>query len=422
VKKETGFAQTFFVAIVGLCLLLVSADGEAIDRRRDQFQTESGYYVFPFPYSLPGVGDGVALLGVVPNVSETHADIFGYVLQGDLKGVGVTASDIHLVDRHLIMDVSGSSFNKVSLQAYNTRGISGDKDDYLIMEMDDNDFFGSRLTATWLDRMFEFYLMGYTGYWQLSAIRDKDGELIQATDSADREDFQAYAAGSRIDYTDDYLNPRVGLRFDLTARHSPRREDYAPDQFAMQYNFTGYYPFRRWDTLVFNYYQADAHVRKEGETDPLAVQGIMGLDCTLGTADQQADCLKLVDNVVAGNKYGTVDGLGGTSRLRSYPMGRYNAAHTQFAGIEYRWNLTDESTPFDIFIAKDVRSALQLAFFYEIGTVADRRRDLGEKMRHSYGIGGRLVTESGMVIRADVAHGREGLGVTIIAGFPWESF
>ncbi|MBE9516107.1 MAG: hypothetical protein IME93_03930 [Proteobacteria bacterium] len=417
-KCNLKYILSFILTILIVCPPVA----EAVERRRDQFQTQTGYYVFPIPYSLPGVGDGMALVGVVPNVAETNTDVFGYILQGDLEGVGLTGSDVHLIDRKLILDLTGSTFNKVTIQGFNSRGMNGDKDDYILIEMDDNDFFGGRLTSTFYDRMLEFYAMGYTGGWHMSAIRDSNGELIQSTLNADDENYRAYAIGSRIDYTDDYQNPRTGIRFDLTALRSPQREDYAPDQYALQYSLTGYYPFRQWDTLVFNYYQADARVRDEGETNPAVVESILGLDCTLGTLTQQADCLSLVSNVVSGNRYGTVDGLGGTSRLRSYPMGRFTGAHTQFMGLEYRWNLTDESTPFDIFIAKDIRSAIQLAFFYEVGTVADRRSDLRDTTRSSYGLGARLVTESGLVIRADVAHGREGLGITVLAGYPWESF
>lgn len=405
-----------------LTAVAIPPAADAMDRRRDQFQTQTGYYVFPAPYSLPGIGDGWAVVGVVPNVAETHTDIFGYVLGGDLEGIGLTVSDVHLMEKRLIFDITGSTFNKVSLQAYNSRGMSGDEDDFILMEMDDNDFLGGRMTATFYDRMLEFYAMGYTGGWHMSAIRDNEGELIQTTLSADIENYRAYAIGSRIDYTDDYQNPRTGVRFDLTASRNAQRERYAPDQYALEYSLTGCIPFRKWDTLAINYYQADARVREEGETDPLAVEQIMGLDCSLGTPEQQLDCQSLVNNTVTGNRYGTAGGLGGTSRLRAYPMGRFTGAHTQFLGVEYRWNLTHESTPFDIFIARDIRSAIQLAFFYEAGSVADRRSDLRDETRDNIGVGGRLVTESGLVIRADVAYGDEGLGISVIAGYPWESF
>jgi len=38
-------------------------------------------------------------------------------------------------------------------------------------------------------------------------------------------------------------------------------------------------------------------------------------------------------------------------------------------------------------IAKDVRTVLQVAAFYELGSVADLREDLGDVYRPSYGAG-----------------------------------
>ena len=93
-----------------------------------------------------------------------------------------------------------------------------------------------------------------------------------------------------------------------------------------------------------------------------------------------------------------------------------------FFGIEYRWNLVEETKPFDYFFAKDIRTVIQLAAFYERGTIADDRNDLWATMRESYGIGARLVTKSGLIFRADVATGDEGKEISIIFGYPWEVF
>ena len=124
--------------------------------------------------------------------------------------------------------------------------------------------------------------------------------------------------------------------------------------------------------------------------------------------------------MIANNKYGTATSLGGFSRLRSYPQGRYKGAHTEFYGTEVRWNLTDERTPFDLFIIKDVRTAVQVSAFYEIGSTADLRSDLGKTMRDSYGCGLRIVTASGVVLRGDLAFGKEGVSPEIFIGYPWE--
>jgi hypothetical protein len=128
----------------------------------------------------------------------------------------------------------------------------------------------------------------------------------------------------------------------------------------------------------------------------------------------------VIDNTIANNTYGTATSLGGFSRLRSYSQGRYKGAHTVFYGTEIRWNLTDERTPFDIFVMKDVRTSIQISLFYETGSTADIRSELGDIMRDSYGFGLRVVTASGVVFRGDLAFGREGFEPQIFIGYPWE--
>ncbi len=59
---------------------------------------------------------------------------------------------------------------------------------------------------------------------------------------------------------------------------------------------------------------------------------------------------------------------------------------------------------------KDIRTAWQIALYYEVGDI----------WRSSTGIGLRMVTASGIVFRADVATGREGVSPSIFIGYPWE--
>ena len=56
------------------------------------------------------------------------------------------------------------------------------------------------------------------------------------------------------------------------------------------------------------------------------------------------------------------------------------------------------------------------------GSHIDTRSDLYERknMRDSYGAGFRIVTASGVVLRADLAHGKEGISSAIFIGYPWE--
>ncbi|KKL72852.1 hypothetical protein LCGC14_2080780, partial [marine sediment metagenome] len=150
-------------------------------------------------------------------------------------------------------------------------------------------------------------------------------------------------------------------------------------------------------------------------------------DCS-GRADlqEQADCVKFteqfIDNVVAANRYGTASSLGGRVRLRSFAEDRFSGAHTAFAGTEFRWNITDETTPVDIWFVKDIRTGVQAAFFYEIGSVAESAGDVWQETRTSTGVGLRVVNASGLIYRLDVATGSEGEAVTLIINYPWEAF
>ena len=69
---------------------------------------------------------------------------------------------------------------------------------------------------------------------------------------------------------------------------------------------------------------------------------------------------------------------------------------------------------------KDIRTSLQLAAFYEMGSTADLQEDVGKIWRKSYGVGLRMITASGVVFRADVADGFDGFATAIFIGYPWE--
>ena len=225
-----------------------------------------------------------------------------------------------------------------------------------------------------------------------------------------------------MDLTDDYADPRRGLRVDVTRSQSPPRGS-GPDYFVMDYNTTAYIPFRRRDTVALNLLRSDAFVSRQGETDRTALQRQLGLNCAAVTdPTQQEFCNEVIDTTIANNRFGTATSLGGFDRLRAYPQGRFKGAHTLFLGAEYRWNLTDEKTPFDIFVMKGVRTSIQVAFFYETGITSDTRSDLHDRgnLRNSYGAGLRIVTASGVVFRGDIAHGKEGFNTAIFIGYPWE--
>ena len=409
---------------ISLLLISLSSDALALERRRDQFTKEPGYYIIPMPYSLPGIGKGLVVGGAYNNIADTHSDVIGFVIGGDLEGVGLLSLDNHIIPNRLILDLSAQHLTKAAVRSYNSRGMSSSADDYTILNLKDNDYYAARLTGTWWERRVEVYGGALDGRSHLEAIRDKDGNIIQTTSGAAQDSSTLFTLGVRLDWTDDYVDPRRGVRYQLSRWWANNDDPLTAEYYQIEHNLTGYIPVGKRSTWVFNYFQADAHVTRMGETDFATIEAQQGLNCsdpTL-TAEQQLQCQQVINNIISNNTYGSVDSLGGWTRLRSYPDGRYKGAHALFLGTEFRWNLTEEFTPFDIWIARDIRTTIQLAFFYERGTIEDTKDKLGDVWRESYGIGVRIVTASGLVLRGDIATGNEGTEISVIVGYPWESF
>jgi len=391
------------------------------NRRKDQFQKSYGYALFPYPYSLPGIGKGVGLVGGAMNIADTYTDAYGILFAGEVKGASFGVADIHLIPKTLILDTGFGTVSAATIQSYSKRGMNADKHDYSLIEMGDMEYYGGRMTATFFERRFEVYGAMYEGGSRLKSIRDNEGNIIIEAQNAPKERGRTAMLGTRFDLTDDYGDPRRGIRLDVTRSQTPPR-DSGPDFYVMDYNTTGYLPLGRRSTWAFNYLRSDAVVTRQGETDPDKLRQLQGLNCNdpALTAEERDFCNQVIDNMVANNKYGTATQLGGFSRLRSYSQGRYKGAHTLFYGTEIRWNLTDETTPFDIFVMKDIRTAIQVSLFYETGSTSDVRSEVGKITRDSYGLGLRMVTASGIVFRGDLAFGKEGFEPEIFIGYPWE--
>jgi len=390
------------------------------DRRKEQFQKSFGYALFPYPYSLPGIGKGIGLVGGAMNVFDTYTDVYGIIFSGDVRGEALGIADIHLIPKTLILETGVGAISKISIQSYSQRGMNTNKHDYHLIELTDTEYYGGRLVATFFDRRFEVYGAMYEGGARPKSIRDNEGNVITTSDNASKVRGRTTLVGTRLDLTDDYQDPRKGFRVDVTRTSSPPRDSSA-DFFVMDYNTTAYVPIGRRSTWAFNYLLSDAVVNKQGETNRTAIENSTGFHCsTIADPQLRRLCTQEIDSRIAENTYGTASSLGGFSRLRSYPQSRFKGAHTMFYGTEIRWNLTDETTPFNIFVMKDVRTAVQVSLFYEAGSTADTRSDVGKIMRDSYGVGLRVVTASGVVFRGDLAAGKEGIEPEIFIGYPWE--
>ena len=410
------------LSVLFIIFILIHSSVSAIERRTEQFPTDFGYLALPLPYVIPGAGMGLGLLGGFNNVpfgsTETTLDIFGILITGDIGGGIVLATDVPIIPKMLLLDIGQGNFDKGSFRSYSDRRMNSDPDDYVISELSDTRFRFTRLTFTFFDRMLDVFTFGTSNKSTLSAIRDKDGELIyEANRSFEGE---SRSNGFQIDWTDDRTDPRQGLKFVYTTSDSAPTTVDSPDYFVENYNITAYLPVLSYSTFALNWYRSGATVREQGNTDLVDLIDSEKLSC-LRNCDDGTIAI-LAKNRQATNQYGSAGSLGGTERLRSYVGGRFSGAQVESRGAELRWNLSDEKTAFDWYFIRDVRTGFQVAFFYEEGTVADKASDLWNEKRASAGIGTRLVTGSGFVYRLDYATGTEGGSTIVIFDYPWGTF
>lgn len=394
-----------------------------IERRKDQYNQTSGYLLAPVPYSIPGIGRGMLLLGMANNIHNTQTDFLADIITGDVSGYGIGVMEWYLVNKYLKFDIFQEELNKATFQSYSSRGMSSSRDDFIYIGIDNMKFTGIRATATFYEKMLEFYLMGYSNQYSIGALKDKENNIILDNTANQIQKNMIYTSGFTIDYTDDKIDPRVGIRFDGSFDYSKdTNEEKLADYFVTNYNFTGYIPVGNISTLALNYFRSDAHIMNVGEIDFDKIAIHLGLDCTGLSGQNRVQCENVIYNQILANKNGTATTLGGRTRLRSYPEMRFSGAHTEFYGTELRWNWTEETTPFDIWFMKDIRTSIQSSIFYEKGSVAETIDELGNDEKQSYGVGLRMITGSGLVYRFDVAYGDEGYQYTMIINYPWELF
>ncbi len=408
-------------AVVTVMFLLLGAvSAQAIDRRRDQFPTEFSYLILPLPYSLPGIGTGWFIPLSFSNVFDTTMDINVLAVVGDATGSFAETNQIPVIDRTLFLNFFYHNINKLTMNQYDKRGMDTGKDDYSLLQMSKFDGFSSEVFLSFWERRIEFFASRYSQETQIDRLLDADGSNPVDLTPPFTDSFTTTTVGFWIDYTDDVQDPLEGVRFRVTRATTPSNDPDSADFYTVDAALTGYIPLGDFSTLALNVFRSDATVTRQGDTD-LAVNQAeweARLGCG-GVAACVQEAAELAQSYVDANTNGTSAYLGGMSRMRAYPESRFQGAHTFYFSAEFRWNLTQEVTPFDYFIWRDVRTGLQVAFFYELGSVSETADTLGDQTRSDVGVGFRLVGGSGEVYRADIAVGDEGGNVVIVVNYPF---
>ena len=94
--------------------------------------------------------------------------------------------------------------------------------------------------------------------------------------------------------------------------------------------------------------------------------------------------------------------LGGSRSLRGYDDYRFIDRHAVLVNAEYRWRL---------------HRVVDAALFYDAGTVAPRFRDLAfSRLKTSYGLGVRIISNKDTFVRLDIGHSREGTRLFLSLG------
>lgn len=405
------------VFLPGLCAAAELGFGP--ERRKNQFPEDFGYLLAPLPYSMPGIGEGFFHLGHFTNLFDTTSDVTVIGITGDAKGGIAVFDEIPLIDEHLYFRSEILNVDTVQINQYKTRGMDGDGNDYDLLDIISYQNRVAGVDLVYYDRRLKFSLGRNFEKGGVENIRDSNGNVILPFSPPYRFKSRSMFYSAALDLTDDYLDPRRGVRVGFNLIQAPR-ENANEAKFAVtEFNASWYLPLFQADTLVMNYFQSDAQVKKKGVTDPVAIQTELGLSCPPGDTVCQASVDAIVQDVANSRRYGTATPLGGDNRFRAYPQGRFSGAHVSFLGVEYRWNFVRDATPFNFFIWKDTHTGFQIAFFAEYATVSETWDTLWNETRYVVGTGVRLVTASGSVYRADLGVGDEGAELSLFFFYPW---
>lgn len=393
-----------------------------VERRQSQFENTPGYIALPAPYNYPGIGGGLMLLGYGGNIFKTPVDAYVIALTGDVSGVIASVDEIFLYPEHFFLTYQELNISQYGINMYSTRGMDSDKDDYTIAVGDKYTFRTLTGTFTFFERQLEFGYFHLNESGRMTETRDPDGNLIYENEQS----FKGTRWGFNLlfDWTDDYNDPRKGLRLSVNQTHVESDSESDPEYKINTYGATLYLPVLKDSTWVFHAMKSDSDIIKQGTTDLETLKqrsGYYSCDSSSQPDACRDSALKEAESRLNHNKYGAAQSLGGPQRLRSYPQGRYSGAHSLQYGTEFRWNFDTTKEGINLYFLNEIQEAMQLCFFWEEGMTAETTDTLGDIKRNSYGAGLRLVAASGNVYRFEYSTGQEGPQMILMFNYPWGS-
>ncbi len=407
---------TLSVILLLLLTIRIFASEMIPERRKAQFLDEPGYLILPAPYSMPGLGSGIAYYGGANNYLG-RTDMFAVKTTGDAEGTLLGLWDLHLIDRTAILDMTYLDFSHTAFNQYAARGMESGKNDYSIAELDHYQGLSLKFYLSFFERRLEIYTRYNQSESRTVRLLDYNGDIRQEIADPSMNRSHHTDVSAVVDLTDDRQDPHHGVRGYMDVSHHTPDGDTDPEFYTLTWNVTGYLPINHKSTIALNYQHSDALMVSKGETDKDAISQSSYRETF---ADLSQEARLQVENSYLYNTHGNARSLGGENALRSYPGDRFTGAHSRLIGAELRWNFKAERKPIDLYFIRDIRTGVQVALFHEIGTVADNASDIWKDTRSSSGVGVRFIMGSGFVYRFDYATGDEGEEMTIFVSYPWE--
>ena len=386
------------------------------ERTEREADKELGWMFAPLPGCVEGVGCAVPIAGLISNFyKSTDLVILKTLAKGDIEATVVQLQKFPIIDERLFLKVLYYDWD-ISFLSYD-RGIHSGKDDYY-QTFENLNTSTINLQSQFYNQHLEIQIGYSSGGTEISKIFDADENQFSNIQSPLRT-WVDNTIGAQIDLTDNHLEPREGIRFELLHNATDYGLSDLSDYDVNSMNFTTYIPFLGSDTLLINAFQSRSYISEQGLTDENAFRNKFGLGCDL---EKEAAACSVVEERrtqywLERNRFGKASALGGINRMRAYSLGRFYAGNSSNYSLEYRLNFSEEQTPINWIIMGGMRTVLQAAFFYEVGSVSDDLSELHSNMRTSFGVGIRAII-SGLIYRFDLAKGDDGIAPTLFINYP----
>ena len=389
--------------------------------RRKTFDSEIAWFIYPVVGSIPGVQDFYGLGGTVSGIGGSESDITAISLRGKAEYFDdnfqfdiLSILDIPLFTERLTFTWFSTKIRNVAWPE-GQRGIDSDPDSMYYLLASKVEASGGELSANIFDNQLEAYYGYIDAAVKPYGLVDPNGTFYDAQNAGIIESPRGYRYGLYLDDTDNRRDPRIGYRFQYEKWGQPSSREGNSEYYQEDFNLSGYIPVlsKNKGVLVLNQFFGSSTVLKKGTVD----QSQFVCDNT-AKPGCQAILHELYDRRVAEAENGKATSLGGTNRLRGYRTNRFYDSYTNFRGYEFRWYVHEAQNAFNYILEKGTFAGLQLALFYEEGTVSPDKGSLWKNMRTSYGAGTRFLFNT-IIVRIDRGFGEEGGQTTFFVGYPF---